>query len=92
MTRLTLVTLATTLAFYRQNPLQAFYVLVGLVLGCGLYTAVAQINASAEASYAEADQVLGVSARWRITDRVSTEVAISDYIRLRRAGFTQVIQ
>ena len=90
MTRVTLVTLATTLAFYRQNPLQAFFVLVGLVLGCGLYTAVAQINASAEASYAEADEILGVSAQWRITDRVSTEVAVSDYIRLRRAGFTQV--
>ncbi len=90
MIRVALVTLATTLAFYRQNPLQALFVLVGLVLGCGLYTAVAQINASAEASYAEADQILGVSAQWRITDRVSTEVAISDYIRLRRAGFTQV--
>ena len=88
MTRVTLVTLATTLAFYRQNPLQALFVLVGLVLGCGLYTAVAQINASAEASYAEADQILGISAQWRITDRVNTEVAISDYIRLRRAGFT----
>ena len=78
MIRITLVTLATTLAFSRQNPLQALCVLVGLVLGCGLYTAVAQINASAEASYAEADQILGVSAHWRITDRVSTEVAISD--------------
>lgn len=90
MIRATLVTLATTLAFYRQNPLQALFVLVGLVLGCGLYTAVAQINASAKASYAEADQILGASAQWRITDRVSTEVAINDYIRLRRAGFTQV--
>ena len=90
MIRVTLVTLATTLAFYRQNPLQALFVLVGLVLGCGLYTAVAQINASAEASYAEADQILGVSAQWRITDRVNNEVAISDYIRLRRVGFTQV--
>ena len=33
MIRITLVTLATTLAFYRQNPLQALFVLVGLVLG-----------------------------------------------------------
>ena len=90
MIRVTLVTLATTLAFYRQNPLQALFVLVGLVLGCGLYTAVAQINVSAKASYAEADEILGVSAQWRITDRVSTEVAINDYIRLRRAGFTKV--
>lgn len=90
MIRTTLVTLATTLAFYRQNPFQALFVLTGLVLGCGLYTAVAQINASAKASYAQADEILGASAQWRITDRVSNDVAIADYIRLRRAGFTNV--
>lgn len=90
MTRATLATLATTLAFYRQNPLQALFVLTGLVLGCGLYTAVAQINASAKASYAQADEILGASAQWRITDRVSTNVAVEDYIQLRRAGFTEV--
>ncbi|MEC8633757.1 MAG: FtsX-like permease family protein [Pseudomonadota bacterium] len=84
------MTLATTFAFYRQNPLQAFFVLIGLVLGCGLYTAVAQINASAEASYAQADQILGASAQWRITDRVTGDIAIDDYVWLRRAGFTQV--
>ena len=87
MTRAVLVTLATTLAFYRQNPLQALFVLIGLVLGCGLYTAVAQINASAKASYAEADQILGASAQWPSTDRLSIEVAIDAYIRFRRAGF-----
>ena len=90
MTHPILITLATTLSFYRQKPLQALFVLVGLVLGCGLYTAVAQINASAKASYAEADQILGASAQWRITDRLNGEVAVEDYIRLRRAGFTQV--
>ena len=90
MTRATLVTLATTLAFYRQNPLQALFVLTGLVLGCGLYTAVAQINASAKASYAQADEILGASAQWRITDRISTDVSVDDYIQLRRAGFTEV--
>ena len=90
MTNPVLITLATTLSFYRQRPVQALFVLVGLVLGCGLYTAVAQINASAKASYAEADQILGASAQWRITDRINTEVAVEDYIRLRRAGFTQV--
>ncbi len=90
MTHPIFITLATTLSFYRQRPLQALFVLVGLVLGCGLYTAVAQINASAKASYAEADQILGASAQWRITDRLNSEVAVEDYIRLRRAGFTQV--
>ena len=90
MTHPIFITLATTLSFYRQKPLQALFVLVGLVLGCGLYTAVAQINASAKASYAEADQILGASAQWRITDRLNDEVAVEDYISLRRAGFTQV--
>ncbi|MEC8003022.1 MAG: hypothetical protein VX180_03820, partial [Pseudomonadota bacterium] len=90
MTRATLITLATSLAFYRQSPLQGLFVLTGLVLGCGLYTAVAQINASAKASYAQADEILGASAQWRITDRISTDVAVNDYIRLRRAGFTNV--
>lgn len=84
------ITLATTLSFYRQRPIQALFVLVGLVLGCSLYTAVAQINASAKASYAEADEILGASAQWRITDRFNTGVAVEDYIRLRRAGFTNV--
>ena len=84
------IILATTLSFYRQKPVQALFVLVGLVLGCGLYTAVAQINASAKASYAEADQILGASAQWRITDRFDNEVAVEDYIRLRRSGFTQI--
>ncbi len=90
MTNPVFITLATTLSFYRQRPVQALFVLIGLVLGCGLYTAVAQINASAKASYAEADQILGASAQWRITDRLNTGVAVEDYIRLRRAGFTQV--
>ena len=90
MTHPILITLVTTLSFYRQKPLQALFVLVGLVLGCGLYTAVAQINASAKASYAEADQILGASAQWRIIDRLSGEVAVEDYMRLRRAGLTQV--
>lgn len=90
MTHPVFITLATTLSFYRQRPIQALFVLIGLVLGCGLYTAVAQINASAKASYAEADQILGASAQWRITDRLNTEVAVEDYIRLRRAGFTDV--
>lgn len=90
MTHPIFIALATTLSFYRQKPLQALFVLVGLVLGCGLFTAVAQINASAKASYAEADQILGASAQWRITDRLDSEVAVEDYIRLRRAGLTQV--
>lgn len=90
MTHPVFITLATTLSFYRQRPIQALFVLIGLVLGCGLYTAVAQINASAKASYAEADQILGASAQWRITDRLNTEVAVEDYIRLRRAGITDV--
>ena len=90
MIRTLLITLATTLSFYRQNPPQALFVLVGLVLGCGLFTSVAQINASAKASYSEADQILGATAQLRITDREETGIAVDDYIAFRRSGFTSV--
>ena len=90
MIRLVLVTFATMTSFYRHNKLQAFFVFVGLVLGCALFSSVAQINASARASYSEADKILGASAQIRITDRDKTKVAVNDYIDIRRAGFTSV--
>ncbi len=90
MTRRFIIALATTLSFYRSNKLQGLFVLLGLVLGCGLYTAVAQINASARASYAEADKILGASSQLRISDRQQTGVSLDDYIKLRRSGFSTV--
>ena len=90
MIRVFLVTLSTSLSFYRHNKSQAIFVLLGLVLGCGLFISVAQINASAKKSYSEADMILGTSAQLRITDRQQTKVAIDDYIELRRTGFTSI--
>ena len=90
MIHLVLVTFAAMTSFYRHNMLQAFFVFVGLVLGCSLFSTVAQINASAKASYSEADQILGASAKLRILDREQTKVRVSDYITLRRAGFTDI--
>ena len=80
MIYLVLVTFAAMTSFYRHNMLQAFFVFVGLVLGCSLFSTVAQINASAKASYSEADQILGASAKLRILDREQTKVRVSDYI------------
>ena len=76
MIRLVLVTFATMTSFYRHNKLQAFFVFVGLVLGCALFSSVAQINASARASYSEADKILGASAQIRNTDRDKTKVPV----------------
>ena len=90
MIRLVLITVATMTSFYRHNKLQAFFVFLGLVLGCALFSSVAQINASAKASYSEADKILGASAQLRITGRDKTEVTVADYIEIRRAGFTSV--
>ena len=90
MTRVTIIALATTFSFYRGNKPQGLFVLLGLVLGCGLYTAVEQINTSARASYAEADKILGASSQLRISDRQQTEVSVDDYIKLRRSGFSNV--
>ena len=90
MTRVTIIALATTFSFYRGNKPQGLFVLLGLVLGCGLYTAVEQINTSARASYAEADKILGASSQLRISDRQQTGVSVDDYIKLRRSGFSEV--
>ena len=90
MIRLVLVSLATMTSFYRHSKLQAFFVFLGLVLGCALFSSVAQINASARASYSEADKILGASAQLRITDHDKTEVTVADYIEIRREGFTSV--
>ena len=78
-----IVTFGTTISFYRQNPLQGFFVLLGLALGCGLFASVAQINATAKASYTDADQIFGASAQLKITDRQNTEVAMVNVILMR---------
>ncbi len=82
--------LATILSYHWRHPLQTLFLVIGLVTGVALWGAVQQINAHARASYAEADQFLGAEARFWVRDRASRGVPVSDYVRLRRLGFTQL--
>ena len=80
----------TLLSHYRRHPAQTAFLIIGLVTGVGLWSAVQIINSHARASYAEADQVLGAQAsHWvRATDGGGVDPDV--YIQLRRAGFTRL--
>lgn len=82
--------LLTLLSHYRRHAAQTLFLVVGLVTGVGLWSAVQIINDHARASYAEADQLLGAQASAWIRARDGSGIEPADYIALRRAGFTQV--
>lgn len=80
----------TLLSHHRHHPLQTLFLLIGLITGVGLWSAVQVINAHAQASYAEADQLLGAQASDWIRPVGQQAIALEDYIDLRRQGFRQV--
>ena len=84
------VILKALLSHYWRHPWQALFLLLGLTAGVGLWSAVQIINHHAEASYAQADSLLGVQASYWIRHRSEQGIAQTDYIKLRRAGFRQI--
>lgn len=82
--------LLTLLSHYRRHPAQTLFLAVGLVTGVGLWSAVQIINDHARASYSEADQLLGAQASHWVRARDGAGIDPTDYIALRRAGFTQL--
>jgi putative ABC transport system permease protein len=79
------------LSHYWRHPWQTLFLCVGLVAGVGLWSAVQIINQHAEASYQQAQSLLGVQANYWIRNRRGTGIEQSLYIELRRDGFRQVI-
>ncbi|MCP4485758.1 MAG: ABC transporter permease [Gammaproteobacteria bacterium] len=75
---------------YWRHRWQTLFLLVGLVAGVGLWSAVQLINQQARLSYAEANSLLGVQASYWIRSRSDAGVKVSDYISLRRAGFRRL--
>ncbi|MHA7880990.1 MAG: FtsX-like permease family protein [Saccharospirillum sp.] len=82
--------LRTLLSHHRRHPLQTLFLLIGLITGVGLWSAVQVINAHARSSYAEADQVLGAQTSDWIRPTGTGIVAPEAYAQLRRAGFRQL--
>jgi putative ABC transport system permease protein len=82
--------LKALLSHYWRHYWQTIFLLVGLVAGVGLWSAVQIINQHAEKSYSEARSMLGADASYWIRSRSELGVAQQFYIELRRAGFRQV--
>ena len=83
--------LGCLLSHYRRHPVQAMFLLVGVVMANVLLVGTQVINAQARASYAEGERFLGAGPLGRI--RPADNRPLLDeraYIALRRAGFHEL--
>ncbi|MFV2031619.1 MAG: FtsX-like permease family protein [Gammaproteobacteria bacterium] len=78
------------LSHYWRHPWQTLFLVVGLVSGVGLWSAVQIINGHARASYEQADSLLGAQANYWIRSKSEQGISQAKYIALRRAGFRQI--
>jgi len=83
--------LKALLSHYWRHPWQTLFLCIGLVAGVGLWSAVQIINQHAEASYQQAQSLLGAQANYWIRSRRDAGIEQALYIKLRRDGFRQVI-
>ncbi|MEM6406834.1 MAG: ABC transporter permease [Pseudomonadota bacterium] len=72
---------------WRRSPLQLFTLLAGLVLATALWSGVQAVNAEARASYDAAAATLGEGQFDQLAPRQGSQIAQSQYIALRRAGW-----
>ncbi len=82
--------LKALLSHYWRHPWQTLFLVIGLVAGVGLWSAVQIINHHAETSYRQAQSLLGAQANYWIRSRGKQGIEQSLYIKLRRDGFRQV--
>ena len=80
------------LSHYWRHPWQTLFLLVGLVAGVGLWSAVQIVNQHAEASYQDAQKLLGTQASHWIRQRRDEGIEQNLYIELRRQGRSSVIR
>jgi len=78
------------LSHYWRHPWQTLFLTLGLVSGVSLWSAVQIINQHAEASYSQAQSLLGVQANFWIRSRRDDGIEQSLYIDLRRKGYRQI--
>ncbi len=83
--------LRALLAHYRQHPVQALFLLLGLIMAQSLLVGTQLINAQARASYAQGEQLLGAGPQGQLLPQASRNgVDERLYLRLRRAGFHEL--
>lgn len=83
--------LHSLVSHYRRHPLQAMFLLLGVVMANVLLVGTQVINAQARASYAEGEQLLGAGPQGRIVSSDASGLFPErHYIALRRAGFYEI--
>ncbi|EDL54446.1 hypothetical protein VSAK1_15932 [Vibrio mediterranei AK1] len=84
------VALSISAAHYRQAPLQALAILIGIILAVTLFVAVQAINLNAKRSYAESAESLSVKASYLVIPMPGQRyLAESVYFSLRQSGLSQ---
>ena len=81
-----LLTLKVFLAHYRQSPLQAGAIIIGIILAVTLLTGVRATNENAINSYSNATELLSQQAKWIITPRPQQTLDEQRYFELRQMG------
>ncbi|KAB0483199.1 ABC transporter permease [Vibrio sp. IB15] len=88
----TKLTLNLFAAHYRQSPLQAAAILIGIVLAVTLFVAVQAINLNAKRSYAESTEQLSAQAQNLIIPPAGQNyLPESLYFKLRQNGLSAVL-
>jgi putative ABC transport system permease protein len=82
----------TLLMFYRKHPLQALFLLTGIIVANVLLVGTLLINAQARASYAQGEQYLSdvPLGQIRHADN-SLTIDANEYVSLRRQGFDMLV-
>ncbi|WP_394229925.1 ABC transporter permease [Shewanella colwelliana] len=84
------ICLQVFLAHYRQSPLQAGAIIVGIILAVTLLTGVRATNENAINSYSSATELLSQQAKWLITPAAQQKSLDEQrYIELRGMGINQ---
>jgi len=80
--------LPTLLSHYRRHPVQALFLLTGIIVANVLLAGTLLINAQARASYDQGEQLLSSAPIGQIRHKDKSRIIDErDFIRLRRQGF-----
>ncbi|WP_161987031.1 ABC transporter permease [Vibrio ponticus] len=88
----TFLTLRVFAAHYRQAPLQAVAILIGIVLAVSLFVAVQAINLNAKRSYSGVSEPLSIQAKQLIIPPTGQRyLSESLYFSLRQLGISNIL-
>jgi len=82
----------TLLSHYRRHPVQALFLLTGIIVANVLLAGTLLINAQARSSYAQGEQYLSTSPVGQVRPKDSNRrIDERDYVSLRRQGFDMLV-